>query len=422
MSLNAKPVPKPSSSSRVSRVGYVYDVRMKHHFDLQEASDDKEQHPEDPRRIYWIYDILDRSGILQKMHAIAVSPITDTQILRTHSRLHLDFLKSTELMEKSVLVREQDDLDSVYLCAMSLYCARLSAGGLLALCNEVARGDLDSGLAIIRPPGHHACQNKPMGFCLLNNIAIAIRDLQACNLANRMVVVDWDVHHGNGIQDLFYSDNSVLYISLHRHDGTIFPFSAAAESTRIGRGRGKGYNINIPWSCKGVGDGDYLYAFRQLVLPVTKEFAPDMVIVACGFDAAACDPIGLCNVTPECYATMTAMLRDVCPKIVLSLEGGYNLEAIANSALGCTKALLGVKWGAGLVPKAATVQEYTTLPESEINGIPSERKTYKPEWQTPQRWDPTIEVPQCFAAMPSLVGKQVVDRVVEEIEPYWQCL
>ncbi|KAJ2745044.1 Histone deacetylase hda1 [Coemansia sp. BCRC 34301] len=376
---------------RASRVGYVYDVRMKHHFNLEEDSDDEEQHPEDPRRIYWIYEILERSGLLQRMHSVAAAPVTDTQILRTHSRQHLDFLKYTELMEKSSLIEAQEEYDSVYLCAVSLYCARLSAGGLLTLCNEVARGQLDSGLAIIRPPGHHACQNKPMGFCLLNNVAIAIKDLQACSSVQRVLVVDWDVHHGNGIQELFYSDNSVLYISLHRHGGTIFPFLPTAEFNRIGRGRGKGYNINVPWVDKGMGDGDYMYAFRQLILPVAKEFEPDMIIVACGFDAAACDPIGLCNVTPECYAAMTAMLRDVCPKIVLSLEGGYNLEAIANSALGCVKALVGVKWKAGVVPKAATVKEYTTLPESELRGIPSERKTYKPEWQTPSRWDPAIE-------------------------------
>ncbi|KAJ2909385.1 Histone deacetylase hda1, partial [Coemansia aciculifera] len=400
----------------IGRVGYVYDVRMKHHFDLDVPLSAEDQHPEDPRRIYWIYEILERSGLLSQMHRVPVSPITDTQILRTHHREHLSFLKSTELMEVTELIKMQEDLDSVYICAMSLYCARLSAGGLLALCREVAseNGVVDSGLAIIRPPGHHACQNKTMGFCLLNNIAIAIRDLQTTSSVQRVAVVDWDVHHGNGIQELFYSDNSVLYISLHRHDGAIFPFSSAAESSRIGRSRGKGYNINIPWLSDGVGDGDYLYAFREIVLPIIKEFAPDMIIVACGFDAAACDPIGLCNVTPECYAAMTAMLKNVCPKIVLSLEGGYNLEAIANSALACAKALAGVRWKAGLVPRAATVREYTTLPESETRGsFSSERHTYSAEWQTSPKkgslswwWDPADEVPLCFAAEPSELGKQ----------------
>ncbi|KAJ2684427.1 Histone deacetylase hda1 [Coemansia spiralis] len=360
------------------KVGYVYDVRMKHHFNLNEVDYPhlEDPHPEDPRRIYWIYDILSRSGLLQVMHAVNISPATDRQILRAHSRSHLEFLKSTELMEKTSLVLAQEKYDDVYLSALSYYCARLSAGGLVALCNEVARGGLQSGLAIIRPPGHHACVNRPMGFCLLNNIAIAIRELQTSSSVQRVLVVDWDIHHGNGIQDMFYSDPSVLYISLHRHDHDFFPHGDGGDVNKMGRNKGKGFNINIPWTTEGVGDGDYLYAFRKVVLPVAREFAPEMIIVACGFDAAACDPIGECSVTPECYAAMTAMLKEVCPKLVLSLEGGYNLEAIANSALGCAKALLNVKWKAGLVPMAATVMKYATMPEAEIRGSPAERRTF----------------------------------------------
>ncbi|KAJ2750036.1 Histone deacetylase hda1 [Coemansia aciculifera] len=408
-----------ANAGGIPKVGYVYDVRMKHHFNLNEV---EYPHPEDPRRIYWIYDILDRSGCLKIMRPVNIQPVTDTQILRAHSRSHLEFLNTTELMEKPSLIAAQAKYEDVYLCALSLYCARLSAGGLLALCNEVVRGNLHSGLAIIRPPGHHACQNKPMGFCLLNNIAIAIKDLQMCSPVQRILVVDWDIHHGNGIQDMFYSDPSVLYISLHRFDGDFFPHSNGADFTKLGKDRGKGYNINVPWTSEGVGDGDYLYAFRKLILPVAREFKPEMIIVACGFDAAACDPIGECNVTPECYATMTAMLKSVCPKLVLSLEGGYNLEAIANSALGCAKALLNIKWKAGLVPEAATVQEYMTLPEAEINGFPAEHQSFIPAWLASPKWSPAEQVSECFAAKPSVLGKDVVDRVIREVGPYWQCL
>ncbi|KAJ2836526.1 Histone deacetylase hda1 [Coemansia sp. 'formosensis'] len=419
MSLERKGTKAVVPAGVVPKVGYVYDVRMKDHYNLNEV---EYPHPEDPRRIYWIYDILDRSGCLQLMRWVHIQPVTDTQILRTHSRSHLAFLKTTELMEKPSLIAAQRKYEDVYLCALSQYCARLSAGGLLALCNEVARGHLHSGLAIIRPPGHHACQNKPMGFCLLNNIAITIKDLQTCSPVQRVLVVDWDVHHGNGIQELFYSDPTVLYISLHRYDEDFFPHGKAGDFTQLGRGPGKGYNINVPWTTEGVGDGDYLYAFRELILPVAREFAPEMIIVACGFDAAVCDPIGECNVTPECYATMTAMLKDVCPKIVLSLEGGYNLEAIANSALACAKALLDVKWQAGLVPEAATVSDYATLSSAEMNGLQATRATYAPAWLALPRWDPTKEVPECFAARPSELGKEVVDRVIQEVGPYWQCL
>ncbi|KAJ2489035.1 Histone deacetylase hda1 [Coemansia sp. RSA 2050] len=383
-----------ANSTAIPKVGYVYDVRMKHHFNLNEDDFPHliDPHPEDPRRIYWIYDILERSGLLQQMHHVAISPATDRQILRAHSRSHLEFLETTELMEKTSLILAQEKYDDVYLSALSHYCARLSAGGLLALCNEVAKGSLQSGLAIIRPPGHHACQNKPMGFCLLNNIAIAIKELQACSPVQRVLVVDWDIHHGNGIQDMFYADPSVLYISLHRHDNDFFPHGDGGDMKKVGKGKGKGFNINVPWTAEGVGDGDYLYAFRKLILPVAREFGPEMTIVACGFDAAVCDPIGECSVTPECYATMTAMLKDVCPKLVLSLEGGYNLEAIANSALGCAKALLSVKWRAGLVPAAATVTKYATMPEAEINGGPAERKTFAQAWRALPKWSPGVEL------------------------------
>ncbi|KAJ2794444.1 Histone deacetylase hda1, partial [Coemansia furcata] len=267
----------------VPRVGYAYDVQMTYHFNLNKV---EMPHPEDPRHIYWIYDILDRSGCLQVMRRVHVQPVTDMQILRTHSRSHLSFLKTTELMEKPSLIAAQSRHKDVYLCALSDYCARLSAGGLLALCSGVARRQLDSGIAIIRPPGHHACRSKPMGFCLLNNIGIAIKDLQAGSPVQRILVVDWDVHHGNGIQELFYTDPTVLYISLHRYGKGFFPSGEAGNFTQLGKGPGKGYNINVPWTTEGVGDGDYLYAFHELILPVAREFAPEMVIVACGFDAA----------------------------------------------------------------------------------------------------------------------------------------
>ncbi|ORX73657.1 Arginase/deacetylase, partial [Linderina pennispora] len=203
----------------------------------------------------------------------------------------------------------------------------LSAGALLALCEQVALGRLSYGVAIIRPPGHHACQDKPMGFCLFNNVSVAVHDLLARRLAEKIVVVDWDVHHGNGIQEAFYNKEDVLYISLHRYDGEEFyPVSDEGRMEKVGSGGGEGFNINIPWPCEGVGDGDYLDAFRRVVIPVVREFGPDMVIVSAGFDAAVCDPIGLCKVTPQCYAVMTSMLRLASKdKLVLALEGGYNL-------------------------------------------------------------------------------------------------
>ncbi|KAI7826446.1 hypothetical protein BX661DRAFT_33788 [Kickxella alabastrina] len=247
------------------RVGYAYDLRMQYHCDLDDTDD---PHPEDPRRTYWIHNLLERSDLLSLMHAVKIFPATDTQILRVHRSHYINSLEKTKVMERASLIDEQNKYDSVYLCSESYYCAKLSAGGLLSLCHEVVSGRLDSGFAIVRPPGHHACKSKAMGFCLLNNIAIAIEDILLNGLAERIMVVDWDIHHGNGIQDIFIRNPNVLYCSLHRYDGgDFYPASNEGNMDKVGKDAGRGFNINIPWVTSGMGDGDYLYAFNQLIIP-----------------------------------------------------------------------------------------------------------------------------------------------------------
>ncbi|KAJ2797477.1 Histone deacetylase hda1, partial [Coemansia helicoidea] len=396
--------------ARERGVGYVYDVRMKYHRELIDFDD---PHPEDPRRIYWIYRILKTAGLLDIMQRVPIVPLTDTAALRVHTQEYLDILSDTAIMEYSTLNTIQEQFDSVFLCSESQGCARLSAGGVLTLCEAVVTGRLRSGLAIVRPPGHHSCPAVPMGFCLLNNVAIAVRDLLARGLARRILVVDWDVHHGNGIQEVFYGDKNVLYFSIHRHDdGDFYPSSSDGDMDMVGQGPGRGYNINVPWASGGVGDGDYMYAFKKLLLPVARSFAPDLVVVAAGFDAAVCDPIGECNVTPQGYACMTSMLKTIADgKVVLALEGGYNLDAIANSALACTKALLNVRWGVGLVPEPAIYLAYATLSEAEVNGVQRPAIKYSPDWHTAGEWDPHVEAQTCYNSAPSELGRSVVDRV-----------
>ncbi|KAJ2715095.1 Histone deacetylase hda1, partial [Coemansia spiralis] len=406
---------------QVRRVGYVYDVRMKYHRDLEDPGD---PHPEDPRRIYWIYCILKKAGLLDIMQQVPILPLADAAALLVHSREYLDLLDDTAIMERSMLIEIQQQFDSVFLCGESQSCARLSAGGVLALCEAVAFGQLRSGLAIVRPPGHHSCPAVPMGFCLLNNVAIAVRNLLARGLARRILIVDWDVHHGNGIQEVFYGDKDVLYFSLHRYDGgEFYPHSTDGDMEMVGQGAGLGYNINVPWAAGGVSDGDYMYAFKKLLLPVAQSFAPDMVVVAAGFDAAVCDPIGECNVTPQGYACMTSMLKTIANgKVVLVLEGGYNLDAIANSALACTKVLLDVRWDTGLAPEPAIYLAYATLSEAEVNGVQRPAIKYTPDWHTAGDWDPQVEAPECINAKPSELGRSIVDRVVETHRQFWPAL
>lgn len=200
----------------------------------------------------------------------------------------------------------------------------LSAGGAIETCRAVASRQLKNAIAVIRPPGHHAEQNRPMGFCMFDNVAIAAKVCQIDykQTCRKILIVDWDVHHGNGIQQAFYSDPNVLYISLHVHeDGRFYPAGPYGDHLHCGTGAGEGKNINVPWPTKGMGDADYMFAFQHVVMPVAYDFDPDLVIIAAGFDAAAGDQLGGCFVTPTCYAHMTHMLMSLAEgKLVVCLE------------------------------------------------------------------------------------------------------
>ena len=193
----------------------------------------------------------------------------------------------------------------------------------------------------MRPPGHHAEPDVIMGFCFFNYVAAAAALLKdECGL-DRILVVDWDVHHGNGTQRMFYSDPSVLLVSLHRYeDGAFYPGTGSMHE--CGAGPGLGYNVNIPWPHGGVGDGAYLAAFERIVMPIARAFKPQAVLVSAGFDAAAGDPLGGCCVSPHGYACMTNMLRGLAGgRLVVALEGGYNLRSIATSMEAVLRVLLG---------------------------------------------------------------------------------
>lgn len=189
-----------------------------------------------------------------------------------------------------------------------------------------------------------------MGFCFFNSVAIAAKLLcqRLPNEIGKVLIVDWDVHHGNGTQQVFYEDNSVLYLSIHRHDdGNFFP--GTGGPTECGAGAGVGFNVNVAWSGglnPALGDAEYLAAFRTVVMPIAREFAPDIILVSAGFDAAVGHPppLGGYVVSPACFGHLTRELMQLADgKIVLALEGGYDLTAICDSAQECVKALLGDK-------------------------------------------------------------------------------
>lgn len=335
------------------KTGICYDVRMRFHATINPV----DFHPEDPRRIYRIYKEIADAGLInydgwswldvnkqEIMQRISARELTREEALLVHTENHWDTLLQTADMSINELLYFERIYNSVYFNSESAFCARLSAGGTIETCIAVAEERVRNAIAVVRPPGHHAESDCAMGFCLFSNVAIAAKCvLQKFPNIERILILDWDVHHGNGTQKVFYEDNSVLYISLHRYeDGRFYPGSKYGNYDKVGSGKGRGKTVNIPWPCKGMGDSDYIYAFQKIVLPIAYEYNPNMVIISSGFDAAMGDEIGECFVTPVGYAHMTHMLMGLAEgKLVTVLEGGYNLDSISSSALAVTKTLIG---------------------------------------------------------------------------------
>eukprot|EP01120_Amphizonella_sp_Union-15-10_P004073 TRINITY_DN1458_c0_g1_i2.p1 TRINITY_DN1458_c0_g1~~TRINITY_DN1458_c0_g1_i2.p1 ORF type:complete len:302 (+),score=63.60 TRINITY_DN1458_c0_g1_i2:510-1415(+) len=218
-----------------------------------------------------------------------------------------------------------------------------SSGGLIEITERVVSKKLLNGFAIVRPPGHHAEPSYACGFCLYNNVAVAVQVARKTMGVNKALIVDWDVHHGNGTQHVFETDPNVLYFSIHRHDGgTFYPKLGAAEE--IGVGKGKGFTVNMPWSFVACGDAEYVSAFERILLPIAREFKPDIVFISSGFDCAKGDPIGGMEVTPSGFAKMTELCLSISDgRVVMALEGGYDLLSLSASAAFCVRVLLGEK-------------------------------------------------------------------------------
>ncbi|KAI0385307.1 putative histone deacetylase A [Hypomontagnella monticulosa] len=364
---------KPSESMmRRSQLptGCCYDDRMKLHANADFGP--APHHPEDPRRIEEIMKMFKKAGLVftgpdtelldilretptKYMWRIPARPATKQEICTVHTPRHYDWVEAlTEMSTKELRALSQNldqGRDSLYVGGMSFEAALLAAGGCVETCKNVAAGEVKNAFAIIRPPGHHAESDTPMGFCLFNNVPIGARVCQHeyPDTCRKILILDWDVHHGNGVQNMFYNDPNILYISLHVYDNGNFypgkpenPMIPDGDLDKVGEGPGRGKNVNIAWPSQGMGDGEYLAAFQKIVMPIAHEFNPDMVIISAGFDAADGDELGGCFVTPPCYAHMTHMLMSLAGgKVAVCLEGGYNLKAISNSALAVARTLMG---------------------------------------------------------------------------------
>ncbi|KAK7053323.1 Histone deacetylase hda1 [Paramarasmius palmivorus] len=320
------------------RVGYVYSVEMTIHF---KASG----HYEDPRRITRIWELLNKGEYHTKMKRLPIRPVTREEILLVHSEDHWDKVLAIEHMTPQQVADSEEYYEtlSLYVMQGTTRAACLSCGGTIEACLPVARGELQKSFAIVRPPGHHAEPDEHMGFCFFNNVAVAARVIQQTTNVKKILILDWDVHHGNGTQKAFNDDPSILYISLHRYEGgTFYPSGPFGALYSCGEGPGLGYSVNIPWPKAGMGDADYLHAFHKIVMPIAMEFGPDMVIISAGFDAAIGDELGQCEVSPAGYGHMTHMLSSLAGgRLAVVLEGGYNIESSAKSAIAVLKVVLG---------------------------------------------------------------------------------
>ncbi|XP_078728617.1 protein deacetylase HDAC6 [Lampetra fluviatilis] len=326
-----------SMETRVT--GLVYDKRMMDHHNMWDRF-----HPEQPDRISVMFSRHEDLGLVGRCHMVTARLATQEELLTCHSVRHVNAMRETTSMKARDLHRCSADYNSVYLSPSSFDSACLAAGAALSLVEAAMCGQVSNGVAIVRPPGHHAESDVACGFCLFNTVALAAKHAQSLARRKiRVLIVDWDVHHGNGTQHIFEDDPSVLYVSLHRYDGgRFFPCSEDANVDRVGTGPGKGFNVNVPWPGPYMRNAEYLAAFMSTVLPIAYEFDPELVLVSAGFDAAQGDPLGLCMVTPDCYAHMTHMLLGLANgRVLLFLEGGYNLTTIAECMAMCTRTLLG---------------------------------------------------------------------------------
>ena len=298
-------------------------------------------HVESPDRLVVIYDELDRPGTGKNLVYPRFSPAAPEIIGLNHSPALIKRLAETA-------GRNHDFLDAdTQTSARSYDAACLAAGALIDGMRRIVAGEVDNCFCLVRPPGHHAERNRAMGFCLFNNVAIAAAWALAELGMERILILDWDIHHGNGTQNSFYKSNKVLYFSTHQ-----FPFYPGTGALiETGEGEGEGFTLNVPLP-GGQGDQDFRDIFTELLVPVTRQYRPQFILVSCGFDIYGGDPLGTMRVTPAGFAWMTRIVQqlaaEMCQgRLLVTLEGGYNLTGMRDGSLAVLTALCGEKLAAG---------------------------------------------------------------------------
>ncbi len=304
---------------QISKTGFVYD-------DIYLEHKTTSGHPESPQRLVAIVEKLKANGLYPELLVLSPEPAAREWIETVHSLHYIERVKVSCENGTAYL----DSLDTP-ISKKSYEVALVAAGGMFTAIDAVMQKKVANAFCAVRPPGHHALSDRAMGFCIFNNVAIGARYIQKKYKLQKVLIVDWDVHHGNGTQAVFYDDPTVLYFSTHQ-----YPFYPGTGSkAEKGSGKGLNYNINVPLPA-GSGDSDYIKVFREKLEPVALEFSPDFVLVSAGFDACKGDVLGGMNITPQGFAQLTQIVKSIAQKccegrLVSILEGGYNLDAQAAS-------------------------------------------------------------------------------------------
>jgi acetoin utilization deacetylase AcuC-like enzyme len=292
--------------------------------------------PDHPARFTAVLNQLKSSGLIDRLLTLPERRADDDDLALAHTRDYIQLVE-TEVQQGSTKLSTGD----TPVNAHSAHAARLAAGGALNAVDAVFQRQAQNAFCLTRPPGHHATASQGMGFCVFNTVAVAARYAQARYAAERVLIVDWDVHHGNGTQDIFYRDGSVLFFSTHQSPW--YPGTGAAAET--GEGAGAGLTINCPFPA-GAGSGKIFAAFRDVLLPAADAFQPDLVLLSAGFDSRVGDPLGQFLLTDDDFRHLTTVVTDLAARhaggrLVSVLEGGYNLDGLALAAEAHVRSLCG---------------------------------------------------------------------------------
>ncbi len=291
-------------------------------------------HPESPARIDSIRQAFDAGGLSKSATPLAAREASLDELARAHDPAYVE----------TVLRRIRSGIDElaggdVSVCAASGHVARLAAGGAIAAVDAVCSGSSQTAFCATRPPGHHATPDRAMGFCIFNNVAVAARHAQATHGIERVCILDWDVHHGNGTQDIFYRDGTVLFASTHQSPW----YPGTGQRSETGEGAGAGLTLNHPFAA-GAGRAEIVGAFQTEILPAVRDFRPDLILISAGFDSRAGDPLGSLLLDDRDFVDLTTAVRDtataICGgRVVSILEGGYSLSGLASATAAHAKAL-----------------------------------------------------------------------------------